>query len=343
MTTASRTDHTTSPVSSTGGAGRPRFRLSVLSPVQRPNPVKTIAPTPLDSSAGSMTAKSCGPPTPATSISSTAATSGLPKIAAMAAAAPAAPSSAAALRRRGGAHEVAEEQGQAAAEGDQRGLGAEYGAQRQARQRGDDHARQGGRGGSARAQPGGGYVSAPAGQAQHDEGDHESRHQRQRERPPPRRIVPAEAVRPGHPDQVFQLVQRGEEPERGQRHRDADQAAEHQRPPVPGAPQHRPQLVALVRRFVRGRAGRAVGRLPRRAPGVGRVRVGRRLGMRLRLGDGCSPASARMWVRGSARVPSAGRPAAAPHAPPRPQAPDWRSGRRARHGSRTSVASYRPR
>lgn len=53
-----------------------------------------MAPIPLDSRAGSITANSCGPPTPATSMSSTAATNGLPKIAEMAAAAPAAPSSA---------------------------------------------------------------------------------------------------------------------------------------------------------------------------------------------------------------------------------------------------------
>lgn len=63
-----------------------------MSPVQSPKPVNTMAPIPLASSAGSMTANSCGPPTPATSISRIAPTSGLPKIAETAAAAPAAPS-----------------------------------------------------------------------------------------------------------------------------------------------------------------------------------------------------------------------------------------------------------
>lgn len=69
-------------------------RLFAVNPVQRPKPVNTSAPTPLDRSAGSMTANSCGPPTPATSMSITAAISGFPKMTATAAAAPAAPRSA---------------------------------------------------------------------------------------------------------------------------------------------------------------------------------------------------------------------------------------------------------
>lgn len=94
MTSAMSTDQTTSPMSRVEGAGSPISRLPVCRPVQSPKPVNTMAPTPLESSAGSITANSCGPPTPATSISSTAATKGLPKIAEIAAAAPAAPSSA---------------------------------------------------------------------------------------------------------------------------------------------------------------------------------------------------------------------------------------------------------
>ncbi len=92
MTTARSSDHPTSAASSRGkGAVRSSFRLPVDRPVQRPKPVNTSSPIPLDSSAGSMIANSCGPPTPATSIRSTAPTRGLPKIAEMAAAAPAAP------------------------------------------------------------------------------------------------------------------------------------------------------------------------------------------------------------------------------------------------------------
>ncbi len=95
MATAIRTAQITSPASSCG-RGTPTFteRLGASKPVHRPKPVNTSAPTPLDSNAGNMTANSCGPPTPATSMSITAAISGLPKITATAAAAPAAPRSA---------------------------------------------------------------------------------------------------------------------------------------------------------------------------------------------------------------------------------------------------------
>ncbi len=92
MTAARSSDHSTSGASRRGkGAVRSSFRLPDDRPVQRPKPVNTSSPTPLDSRAGSMIANSWGPPTPATSISSTAPISGLPKIAEMAAAAPAAP------------------------------------------------------------------------------------------------------------------------------------------------------------------------------------------------------------------------------------------------------------
>ena len=296
------------------------FRLSASSPVQWPKPVNTMAPTPLDSRAGSITANSCGPPTPATSISSTAATSGLPKIAEMAAAAPAAPSSAVLGSVAGARARSRKSQRQTAAQGDQRCLGPEHGAQRQAGQGGEDHPGNSGFGRASRMQARRRNVPASAGKTQDDQGDDRTRHQSQGERPPPRRSRPPEVVRPVHPDQMS--------PARGAATRNQNAAndtgipirrAEHQRPPVLGPTQHVPQLVGFL-----GLVSRS---------GLGGLSW-------LLLGDGASPESAgRRFGQMAARdyPPDHAIRPRSPHKSPKPLRMDAGRGQRrdvrARQGS----------
>lgn len=290
------------------GAGSPIRRLPVCSPVQSPKPVNTMAPTPLASRAGSITANNWGPPTPATSISRTAATRGLPKIAEMAAAAPAAPSSAvlavvAGARTR--SRKSSARPPPSAISGDSGPRTAPSG--RLAR--------------AARTTPGSAEVDTPAGmqprgrnvaaaarQPQHDRNHEQTRREHRRQRPPPRRIRPSEIVRPLHPHQMFQLVQEYQEPERGQGDRDTDHGAEHERPPVRRLHQHVPQLLGL-RGLV---SGRGLGlRRPAARSGLGLLGLLGRLGLLgllgLRLGDGSSPTPLGGFCRRSASVPT--RPA----------------------------------
>ena len=254
----------------------------VGNPVQCPSPVKSRAPTPLDTMHGTITSITERLARPTTSSSRMTATSGLPKMVAIAAADPGRGDQV--MRPCGSAPSFvrsAASSASPAADGDQWRLRAHDRAERQAGECGQHDPEQVAwlRQPPARP-PAGTCPPRPGGSAD-----------RPRRRPARRGPAPAAATtraasttRAGPaagPDQLLQPMHPGEEAEGERRQREGEHGGGEQQHDIAAAVEHRVDVRGVRRVGPRGRGG-----VPRPVP-RGRLRVSRRTACCRRLACGC--------------------------------------------------------
>ena len=275
---------------------------NVPSPVRLSRPTKMSAPTPEASSPGSSTRPIMGPPSPDASISKNAPVMGDPSRVLMAAKLPAAPSTltpcsgtGAPPGRLGGQHR------QAAAERDERHLGANHGAEGQRRQRRADDAGQLDRGRRGmHGETGRRRRPAVTRQVPDRQGGQHSADHQHRQRPPGWRGAVTEPVRQMGEQFLLQVADQGQEAPGGRGDRHAKDRRHDQQPDVGAAAQHghgvrwswrgarRPGPTRRARCTLRRRATRS-GWCARRGGGIRRGRGARRAPPRRVLSDSHQP------------------------------------------------------
>ena len=217
-------------------------------------PRKISAPMPAESSPGTSTTPSIGPPSPAASSSRNAPSSGDPNSALIAAKLPAVAITVLACGGRVARGEAHREHAEPAADRDQRRLRAEHRAERERGERGEEDARQLDRGQRAAGlEPVGGRVAAGARQVADRQRHEQPREREQRQRPPDRRGIEPERVRQVVEQQLLQLRDQLEEPVRDGGDRDADQRRQHEQLHIGAGAQQRERIGSgRARRIRRG-------------------------------------------------------------------------------------------
>ena len=287
---ASGTTDTRSTQSSVVAPTSGRASVPIGSPVQFPSPVNSTAPTPPETKQGTMATMTVPLAIATTSSSRITATSGLPKMVAIAAADPASAMSlrpcgsdpsfvrSAANSARPPPRAISGASGPITAPSDRPARAASV---TPGRLRGSVSPPPRPSAGTCPPWPGRYRMAAPTARP--------ARRQH-RQRQPGRRSGPAELVRQPLPDQLLQPLDPGQEAERDRRQRQGEHGRGDQQQDVPTAAQHRVDVRARARPGLRG--GRGRGLAPR---GRSRGRAGRAVVRRVLVAShpGASPSSRR--------------------------------------------------